>query len=214
VQRQRAYVGGGLQPGAALVVARLAVVTLPPRSTVPTVAGCRLVGCSVVSRRPLRSCAVAGVSQRVCVGLGPVLASRAPSPPWAAAAAWRWRGRVPIAGWSLGGVGPDRGLGGGGKTGVGCGVGQERLGPSYFFISLVLGPLNSLLWSVPSSRNIGSSLARLLLFVSARTNKRHHHHHACNCNATGRYIAHKFESGWEVGSRPLTRRALTLASSA
>jgi hypothetical protein len=25
-------------------------------------------------------------------------------------------------------------------------VGQERLGPSYFFISLVLGPLNSLLW--------------------------------------------------------------------
>jgi hypothetical protein len=24
-------------------------------------------------------------------------------------------------------------------------VGQERLGPSYFFISLVLGPLNSLL---------------------------------------------------------------------
>ena len=26
-----------------------------------------------------------------------------------------------------------------------CGVGQERLGPSYFFISLVLGPLNSLL---------------------------------------------------------------------
>jgi hypothetical protein len=25
-----------------------------------------------------------------------------------------------------------------------CGVGQERLGPSYFFVSLVLGPLNSL----------------------------------------------------------------------
>jgi hypothetical protein len=51
-------------------------------------------------------------------------------------------------------------------------VGQERLGPSYFFISLVLGPLNSLLWYVPSSR-YG---ARLLFFVSARTNKRHHHH--------------------------------------
>jgi hypothetical protein len=30
------------------------------------------------------------------------------------------------------------------------GVGQERLGPSYFFISLVLGHLNSLLWYVPS----------------------------------------------------------------
>ena len=29
---------------------------------------------------------------------------------------------------------------------------QERLGPSYFFISLVLGPLNSLSWYVPSSR--------------------------------------------------------------
>jgi hypothetical protein len=36
-------------------------------------------------------------------------------------------------------------------------VGQERLGPSYFFISLVLGPLNSLLWYVPSSRYIWSS---------------------------------------------------------
>ena len=92
----------------------LAVVTLPPSSTAPTVAGCRLVGCSVVSGRPLRSRAVAGMSQRVRVGLGPVLAFRAPSPP---AAAWRGRGRVPIAGWSLGGVGPDRGLRGGGRGG-------------------------------------------------------------------------------------------------
>jgi hypothetical protein len=33
VQRQRAYVGGGLQPGTALVVVCLAVVTLQPRST-------------------------------------------------------------------------------------------------------------------------------------------------------------------------------------
>jgi hypothetical protein len=49
VHRQRAYVGGGLQPGAALVVVCLAVVTLPPRSAAPMVAGCRLVGCSVVS---------------------------------------------------------------------------------------------------------------------------------------------------------------------
>ena len=44
------------------------------------------------------------------VGLGPVLASHAPSPPAVAAAAWRGRGRVPIAGWSCGGVGPERGL--------------------------------------------------------------------------------------------------------
>ncbi len=35
-------------------------------------------------------------------------------------------------------------------------MGQERLGPSYFFISLVLGPLNSLLWYVPSSRYMWS----------------------------------------------------------
>ena len=31
-------------------------------------------------------------------------------------------------------------------------MGQERLGPSYFFTSLVLGPLNSLVWYVPSLR--------------------------------------------------------------
>ena len=78
MQRQRAFVGGWLKPGTALVVVCLAVVTLPPSSTAPAVAGCRLVGCSVVSGRPLRSRAVAGVSQRVRVGLGPVLASRAP----------------------------------------------------------------------------------------------------------------------------------------
>ena len=78
-----------LQPGAALVVVCLVVVTLPPRSTAPAVAGCRLVSCSVVSGLPLRSRAVAGGSQHVCVCLGPVLASHAPSPPAAAAAAWR-----------------------------------------------------------------------------------------------------------------------------
>jgi hypothetical protein len=111
------YVGGGLQPGAALVVVYLAVVTLPPRSTAPTVAGCRLVGCSVVRGRPLRSRAVAGVSLQVYVCLGPVLASHATSPPAAAAAAWRGRGRVHIAGWSYGGGGPVRGLRGGGRMG-------------------------------------------------------------------------------------------------
>ena len=69
-------------------------------SSLPAVAGCRLVGCGVVSGRPLRRRAVAGVSQRVRVGLGPVLASRAPSPPAAAASVWRGLGRVPIAGLS------------------------------------------------------------------------------------------------------------------
>ncbi len=53
-------------------------------------------------RLPLRSRAVAGVSLHVCVCLGPVLASHAPSPTVAAAAAWRGRGLVPIAGWICG----------------------------------------------------------------------------------------------------------------
>jgi hypothetical protein len=42
-------------------------------------------------------------------------------------------------------------------------VGQERLGPSFFFTSLVLGPLNSLLWYAPSSRYIWSSAPILFL---------------------------------------------------
>jgi len=103
VHQHSVYVDGGLHPGSALVVVCLAVVTLPPRSTSPTVAGCCLVGCSVVSRLPLRSRPVSGVLQHVCVCLGPVLASHAPSLPAAADAAfadWRGRGRVPMTGWS------------------------------------------------------------------------------------------------------------------
>jgi hypothetical protein len=79
---------------------------------------------SVLSGRPLRSRAVAGVSLHVCVCLGPVLASHATSLPAAASAAWRGRGRVHKAGWSYGGVGPERGLrgeeeGGGVRSGPG-----------------------------------------------------------------------------------------------
>jgi hypothetical protein len=44
-------------------------------------------------------------------------------------------------------------------------VGQERLGPSYFFISLVLGPLNSLLWYVPSSVKVYMELCSYFLFL-------------------------------------------------
>ena len=44
-----------------------------------------------------------------------------------------------------GGVGPVRGLRGGGRGRWHDGVGQERLGPSYFVMSLVLGLLNSLI---------------------------------------------------------------------
>jgi hypothetical protein len=41
-------------------------------------------------------------------------------------------------------------------------VGQERLGPSYFFIPLVLGPLNSLVWwEVP----LGYIALRSFLFL-------------------------------------------------
>jgi hypothetical protein len=48
---------------------------------------------------------------------GARLASRAPSPSTAAVANWRGLGLVPIAGWSLGRVGPGRGLLGGGRRG-------------------------------------------------------------------------------------------------
>jgi hypothetical protein len=42
------------------------------------------------------------------------------------------------------------------------GVGQERLGPSYVFISLVLGPLNRLVWwEVP----LGYIVLRSFLFL-------------------------------------------------
>ncbi len=71
----------GLQPGAALVVVRLAIVTLPPCSTAPAVSGCRLVGYRVVSGLSLYSSDVSGVSQCVAVSLGPVLASCALPPP-------------------------------------------------------------------------------------------------------------------------------------
>jgi hypothetical protein len=50
--------------------------------------------------------------------------------------------------------------------------GQEWLGPSYFFISVVLGPLNILVWwEVPLGYIFG------LIFVSARTNKRPKRHY-------------------------------------
>ena len=55
---------------------RLTVVTLPPRSTAPAVTGCRLV--AVVSSAD-GSRAVAGVSQSVRVGLGPVLPCPVPA---------------------------------------------------------------------------------------------------------------------------------------
>jgi hypothetical protein len=56
-------------------------------------------------------------------------------------------------------------------------VGQERLGPSHFFIPLVLGPLNSLVWYVPSSRytrGIGWRMHCGVEVTESSTNKQHH----------------------------------------
>jgi hypothetical protein len=63
--------GRGLQPGDALGIVHFSVVTLQTSSTASAVEGCCLVGCGVVSKQPLHSCNVAGVSNRVCVCLGP-----------------------------------------------------------------------------------------------------------------------------------------------
>jgi hypothetical protein len=80
---------------------------------------------------------------------GPVLDSRAPTPPAAAAAARRRRSRVSIADRSLGGVGPVRDLRGGGRTeeqegGVRSGPGAARTILLFHIMSAV--PRNSLLW--------------------------------------------------------------------
>jgi len=51
-------------------------------------------------------------------------------------------------------------------------VGQERLGPSYFFISLVLGPLNNLFCYVPSSAARVHIYIYLHIFARARKRER------------------------------------------
>ena len=115
-----------------------------------------------------RGCRRASVS-----AWGPFWPPVATSPPAAAAAAWRGQGRVPIAGWSLGGVGPDWGLRGGRRR-VWCvewsGPGEAR---------------TILLFHIISARP--SKQPRMVLtflkvhmelgacFLTARTNKRHHH---------------------------------------
>jgi hypothetical protein len=56
-------------------------------------------------------------------------------------------------------------------------VGQERLGPFYFFISLVLGPLNSLVWYVPSlmyTRGLGWRMHCGVKVTESSTNKQRH----------------------------------------
>jgi hypothetical protein len=56
-------------------------------------------------------------------------------------------------------------------------VGQERLGPSYFLIPLVLGPRNSLVWYVPSlryTRGLGWRMHCGVEVTELSTNKQHH----------------------------------------
>ena len=56
-------------------------------------------------------------------------------------------------------------------------MGQERLGPSYLFIPLVLGPLNSLVWYVPSlryTRGLGWCMHCGVEVTESSTNKQHH----------------------------------------
>jgi hypothetical protein len=52
-----------------------------------------------------------------------------------------------------------------------------RLGPSYFFIPLVLGRLNSLVWYVPSlryTRGLGWRMHCSVEVTESSTNKQHH----------------------------------------
>jgi hypothetical protein len=101
------------------------------------------------------------VSQCFLISLGPVLASRAPSPPAAVAADWRGLGRVPIAGWSLGRVGPG-GVFGGEEEGGGV-----RSGPGEARTILLLHVISARPFKqrlmVPSSRYIWSSAPILFL---------------------------------------------------
>ncbi len=56
-------------------------------------------------------------------------------------------------------------------------MGQERLGPSYFFIPLVRGPLNTLVWYVPSlryTRGLGWRMHCGVEVTESSTNKQHH----------------------------------------
>ena len=61
-------VGGGLQSGAALIYVRLDVGPLPPRSSSPTLAGCRLGGFPVGRDRWGGERVVGGVLPRINIG--------------------------------------------------------------------------------------------------------------------------------------------------
>jgi hypothetical protein len=134
-------VGGGLRSGAALVDVRQDVVPLPPRSSSPTVAGCRLGGYPVGRDRWGGERVVAGVLPRINIDAdvwGESSIMTGVYERWCLSTlhiGWGLcdrlclvlvcRGRYGlgevvllfILGSSLGGVGPVRGLRGGGRRG-------------------------------------------------------------------------------------------------
>ena len=98
-----------------------------------------------------------------------------PSPPAAAAAAWRGWGLVPIAGWSLGWVGLERGEEEGG--GVRSGPGEAR---TILLLHMISARPSKQPLMVLTFLKVYMELG-FLYFVSARTkinnNKKKHHNH-------------------------------------
>ena len=91
-------------------------------------------------------------------------------------------------------------------------MGQERLGPSHCFIPLVPGPLNSLVWYVPSlryTRGLGWRIHCGEEVTESSTNKQHHHHHGDGAPGAG---AEDFASArrfWRVEFGRRSRRRPT-----
>ena len=89
-------------------------------------------------------------------------------------------------------------------------MGQERLGPSHFFIPLVLGPPNSLVWSVPSlryTRGLGWHMHYGAEVTESSTNKQHHlpgHIHTLRGSERGHPCARR-EVIHALQGRPSTR---------
>ena len=84
-------------------------------------------------------------------------------------------------------------------------MGQERLGPSYFFIPLVLGPLNSLVWYVPSlryTRGLGWRIHCGAEVSESSTNKQHHlcmyTHTQTHTDTHTRTLTHMHTHGYNI----------------
>ena len=72
-------------------------------------------------------------------------------------------------------------------------MGQELLGPSYSFIPLVIGPLNSLVWYVPSLRythGLGCLRKDLPWEEDSITRVAHDPEHIPDCNVQGKVRLH------------------------